>query len=201
MIELDHVVVAVADLASSYRGLRSVAGGRHDGWGTANRIVPLGDAYLELVTVVDPAEAETSAFGRWVAAAPPGPLGWAVRTTELDATAARLGLPVAAGSRATAAGELLRWRVAGFEHAAAEPLLPFFLEWADDAPFPGRAAPPAGRLAGLELRGDASRLDAWLGGARLPLTVRPGRPGIARVLVEPGSRTGRRARSPGGRRS
>ena len=74
-------------------GLASSAGGRHPGWGTANRIVPLGETYLELVTVVDEAEAAQSAFGRWVAASRPGaPFGWAVRTDDLDAVAARLGL-------------------------------------------------------------------------------------------------------------
>ena len=99
MIELDHVLIAVTDLDAAGRefearhGLASVAGGRHPGWGTANRIVPLGDTYLELVAAVDTAEAAGSPFGRWVAAAPSGrPLGWAVRTQELDVIAGRLGL-------------------------------------------------------------------------------------------------------------
>jgi hypothetical protein len=39
-------------------GLASIEGGRHPGWGTANRIIPLGDAYIELVTVVDDEEAQ-----------------------------------------------------------------------------------------------------------------------------------------------
>ena len=57
--ELDHVLVAVTDLAAAARaiedehGLRAEEGGRHPGWGTAICIVPLGDAYLELVTAVD----------------------------------------------------------------------------------------------------------------------------------------------------
>jgi hypothetical protein len=179
VIELDHVIVA-----GPHTELPSVEGGRHEGWGTANRIVPLGAAYLELVTVVDHDEAETNAFGRWVAAAPPGPLGWAVRTSTLDRVADRLGLQVVEGSRPTPSGELLRWRAAGFEQSAAEPMLPFFLEWAEDAPYPGRAAAAAGRIVRLELTGDAARLDVWLGPADLPLTVRPGASGIARVLVE-----------------
>jgi hypothetical protein len=71
------------------------------GWGTANRIVPLGDTYLELVAVVDQAEAKRSAFGSWVAAASGAvarPLGWAVRTDALDEVASRLELSVATGS-------------------------------------------------------------------------------------------------------
>ena len=49
-------------------GLGSVPGGRHHGWGTANSIVPLGPAYVELVAVVDEAEAQASDVGRRVAA-------------------------------------------------------------------------------------------------------------------------------------
>ncbi len=49
MLRLDHVVFAVPDLdeaAVRFRGefgLDSTEGGRHERWGTANRIVPLGD--------------------------------------------------------------------------------------------------------------------------------------------------------------
>ena len=62
-LQIDHVLIAVADLADVAReiearyGLASVEGGRHPGWGTANRIVPLGETYLELIAVVDEAEA------------------------------------------------------------------------------------------------------------------------------------------------
>ena len=92
-MELDHVLIPLADLSRAVSefegryGLVSVEGGRHADWGTANRIVPLGDRYLELVAVVDPAEASQS-FGRWVANARAGqPLGWAVRTDDLGAVA------------------------------------------------------------------------------------------------------------------
>jgi 2-dehydropantoate 2-reductase len=106
--ELDHVLVAVSDLTAAAEeiegrhGLPSIEGGRHRGWGTANRIVPLGDAYLELVAVVDETAAAKSTFGRWVLAAHPTllrPLGWAVRTRDLDEVARRLGLRPEHGSR------------------------------------------------------------------------------------------------------
>ena len=146
MIELDHVLIAVTDLDAAGRefearhGLASVAGGRHPGWGTANRIVPLGDTYLELVAAVDTAEAAGSPFGRWVAAAPSGrPLGWAVRTQGLDVIAGRLGLAVTTGSRRREDGQVLRWRLAGMEQAVADAALPFFIEWGDGTPLPGRA--------------------------------------------------------------
>jgi Glyoxalase-like domain len=195
-LELDHVLIALADLAAAGReiearhGLASIEGGRHPGWGTANRIVPLGEAYLELVTVVDAAEAAQSPFGCWVAQASPAdakPLGWAVRTNKLDAIARRLGLVVAAGSRATRAGQLLRWRLAGIEQAAAEPSLPFFIEWEDGTPLPGQS-PATHRAAGvqiakLQLNGDADRLTAWLGAHHLPITVHPGTPALTNIIL------------------
>jgi hypothetical protein len=78
-VELDHVLIAVSDLATAGQGLEerhgltSIEGGRHGGLGTANRIVPLVDTYLELVAVVDETEAAGSAFGTgWRAARFPG---------------------------------------------------------------------------------------------------------------------------------
>jgi hypothetical protein len=44
-------------------GLESVAGGRHLGHGTGNRIVPLGRDYIELMAIVDRGEARSSAAG------------------------------------------------------------------------------------------------------------------------------------------
>lgn len=194
-LELDHVLLVTDDLEAAARdiearhGLVSVEGGRHPGWGTANRIVPLGETYLELIAVVDRQEAAGAAFGSWVAGATPArPLGWVVRTDEIDAIARRLGLEVTAKSRTTSDGRTLRWRVAGIEQAAAEPCLPFFVEWGQGTPFPGRAEPAGGardaRIARLQLKGDEERLAAWLGEHDLPLTLRPGEPALASVVLE-----------------
>jgi Glyoxalase-like domain len=85
-VELDHILIPVADLSSGVAmfearyGLVSIEGGRHAGWGTANRIVPLGQTYLELVAVVDPKEAADSVFGCWVAAARPRLPAWVGRS-------------------------------------------------------------------------------------------------------------------------
>ena len=187
----------MSDLAAAAReiearhGLSAINRGWHPGWGTANRIVPLGDAYLELVAVVDEAEAAQSAFGRWVAGVHPGlarPLGWAVRTPQLDSVARRLGLTVHAGSRVGRDGRLVRWRLAGIGQAAADSSLPFFIEWARrDLTSGPRAGNPSGRCRSdrrkLQLDGDADRLTAWLGVHRLPITVRAGAPAVAGILL------------------
>jgi hypothetical protein len=153
--------------------------------------VPLGDTYVELISVVDEAEAGQSAVGRWVAAVPPRtgrPLGWVVRTDRLDDVARRLDLTVADGSRSKPDGRLVRWRMAGIEQAAAEPSLPFFIEWREGTPFPGSgpAAHRSGsvRIAKLELSGDADRLADWLGPHDLPVTIRAGAPAVASIVLK-----------------
>jgi Glyoxalase-like domain len=196
-VELDHVLIAVADLQAASRsleerhGLASVAGGRHAGWGTANRIVPLGDAYIELIAVVDDGEAARSAFGRWVAAGtesgPGRPLGWVARTKRLDEVAERLGLTVSSGSRPGRDGRVLRWRLAGVDEAAAESALPFFVEWGEGTPLPGRTGieHPAGavRLERLELSGDAGRVTERLGTGKMPVRVIPGPPAVKGLVL------------------
>jgi hypothetical protein len=197
MLHLDHAVYAVEDLdtaALRFRevfGLDSVAGGRHERWGTANRIVPLGEQYLELVAAVDREAAAAGGFGRAVMDRADGGGGWitlAVATDDLDGVAERLRLEVHSGSRTRPDGEVLRWRMAGLDDPRREPWLPFFLAW--DVPedlHPGRARGGHGvraqGIAWVEVAGDAERIRAWLGGADLPIRVADGAPGIRRVAV------------------
>lgn len=195
-IDLDHVLIAVEDLAKAGQefevghGLGSVEGGRHPAWGTANRIIPLGDSYLELIAVIDAALAAESAVGRWVASAvteTARPLGWAVRTSHLDEMARRLDLPISAGSRVTPGGERLGWRAAGMEQAIAEPALPFFIEWAPGTRLPGQAdiRHPAGeaRISRLVLDEDPNRLTDWLGDHQLPIVVRRGTAAVREIHI------------------
>jgi hypothetical protein len=190
-MELDHVLIAVTDLEAAARefearlGLSSVDGGRHPDWGTANRIVPLGSCYLELVAAVDARVAAGSSFGRWVAegATDSGRLiGWAVRTSGLDDVARRLGLTVRSGSRVTPSGEELRWRSAGVDEAIAEPCLPFFIEWGEGARLPGTENHRA-TITRLVLEGSPDRLTVWLGEHSLPIRVLSGPAEVAAVVL------------------
>lgn len=195
MVELDHVLLAVRDLDVAGAALAEIYdlpvidGGIHPGWGTANRIVPLGDAYLELIAVVDEREAFKTSLGRWVAdgASDAGsPIGWAVRPPDLDATTERLGLSPQEGSRQTPRGELIRWRAAGIEEAVREPSLPFFIEWAPGTAYPGAISgnePPSVSISRLEIDGDPTVLSAWLGNHSIPLRVSPGRAALRRVVL------------------
>lgn len=195
---LDHVIFAVTDLDLAAQelldgyGLASLPGGRHPAWGTANRIVPMGGSYLELVEVVDRQVAARSSFGRWVAAARPDdggltPLGWAVRTDDLAAVCDRLGLSASGGSRQSDDGWVLDWLLAGVEHAAAEPQLPFFIQWGSQTPLPGTTPVrhPAGQseISRVCVTGDGERLASWLGDGAVPVTTGLGPPTIVSVDV------------------
>jgi hypothetical protein len=172
---LDHVLIAVTDLEAAARD-----------FGTANRIIPLGSTYLELVAVVDPAAAAASSFGWWVdrGATDEGSLiGWAVRTSALDEVAGRLELPIRSGSRVTPSGAELRWRSAGIDEAIAEPCLPFFIEWGEGVSYPGSVDAPRATIARLVLEGSADRVAGWLGEHTLPIRVIDGPAEVAAVVL------------------
>lgn len=199
---IDHVIYAVDDLDAAgavmfdREGLASVPGGRHGGWGTANRIVPLGESYLELITVVDVDEAEQSEFGRAVrrALTEDHPLvGWVVATDDIDGIAKRLDLEVEEKSREAGDGSTLSWRLAGLERAVKTSALPFFVQW--EVPpdrHPGAAdvrheADPRG-IAWVEVSTDEpDEVREWLGEADdLSLRITEGDPALAAAAIETG---------------
>lgn len=185
-LRIDHVLYAVGDLdAGATRleedlGLESIPGGEHPKWGTANRVVPLGPDYLELIGVVDAAAAAGSDLGRSVRDAGEGLLGWAVATDDLDAVAGRLGLEIERGARSRPDGVRLAWRLAGMREALESGgFLPFFIQWEGPGELhPGGDSSAQPGIAYVELTGDVARLREWLGGAELPVLVREGAGGI-----------------------
>jgi hypothetical protein len=194
---IDHAVFAVRDLAAAAArweeayGLVSSPGGHHPRWGTANRIVPLGSDYLELISVVEPEVAAGSVLGRTLLDLTAEGDRWfslCMADDDLEATAARLGLEVQPGSRTTPDGSEVRWRGAGIDAPERELWLPFFIAW--DVPpelHPGRAVArhrvDVDGIASVEIAGDAGRMRAWIGGQDLPLRVVPGPPALRSVSV------------------
>ena len=200
MYAIDHVVLAVADLEGTgerlrrEHGLASAPGGVHPRWGTENRIVPLGQDYVELIAVVDPAVGRATALGRaLLALTEDGRDQWfavCVSDTGIEATATRLGLAVEPGERTRPDGSQLRWRGAGIEDPGREAWLPFFIAW--DVPpalHPGRSAihhdVAVLGIDRVEVAGDAARLREWLGpaGDALPIEVADGEPGVRSVML------------------
>ena len=196
-MDLDHVILGVSDLAAAARRLEaehrlpSVPGGRHEGLGTENRIVPLGDAYIELMGVADADEAGANPFGAWVrdqVAAGDVWLGWCLRTDDLDAVCARLGLDPLPMTRLRPDGFQMGWRLAGLELAREEPWRPFFIQWeVPDEELPGRAGgetqASGARIAAVEVAADEDALREWVGDLPGSVRIADGSPGVQAVAV------------------
>ena len=182
MVDLD---TATARLEAE--GLEVVEGGRHERFGTRNRILPLGASYLELLAVEDRELAEASEFGRSLLArtAEGDRLArWSIRTDRIDDVAAGLDLEVEDRSRAHPDGRTLRWRSAGMVPSLRDPSRPFFMQWADED-WPGRE--PAGhdaRLVALAVQvPDRGALERWTLGVDLPLAVADGEADLVSVTL------------------
>src|SRR5690242_16739043 len=101
LLGIDHVALATADPDATAAeletrlGLAAAGGGRHDALGTFNRLVWLGDSYLELIGVFDEPLARESWLGVPVLAALErggGLATWVVAVDDLD-VALRWGPP------------------------------------------------------------------------------------------------------------
>ena len=179
-MRLDHVIYGTADLDVAQRrierelGLEVLPGGRHVGQGSHNRIVPLGDGYLELMAIHDPEEAATNPFGEVLLEVLPVErlVGWAVLVDDIDAVAQRLGTPLLTVRRDT-----LGASVTGVQEALREPTLPFFIGANARGSRPGELR-DAGGLTWIEVAGDAARLRDWVGGAELDVRVVEGEPAV-----------------------
>jgi hypothetical protein len=194
MLILSQVIYGVQDLDVATRQIESrgftvIDGGHHPGLGTANRIVPLGDAYFEILGIVDRQEALRNPFGsalfqqiqqgnRLVR--------WSLRTNTIEEVARERGLSPENRSRLRPDGTLLTWKAAGLSLSLVEGWLPFFMQWDDPTHYPGslqalHAVQPQG-IAWLEITPkDPLWLQHWLGTARIPLRLVDGPPGVHRV--------------------
>jgi hypothetical protein len=192
-VKIDHAIIgardieAVADRLWERHGLASLPGGRHVGWGTHNRIVPLGGAYLEIIGVADENEALRDPMGRWLLAntATRDPLmAWCCETGDIERVARRHGLALERGGRERPDGLRLSWRVAGRE--AAFGARPFFIAWDDPEMRPGLlTAPHAVEVRGIrevEVACGADQLEGWVD-ADVPVRRTDGDDSLRAIVV------------------
>src|SRR3954447_25588405 len=152
-MRLDHVIYGTADLETATArieaelGLPVLPGGHHVVQGSHNKIVPLGDGYLELMAIDDPQEAATSPFGQVLleVLAVERLVGYAVLVDDVHAVAERLGTPVLEVRR-----ETLGASVTGVQEALRDPFLPFFIGANRSGARPGQAG-DAGGLTWIEV--------------------------------------------------
>ena len=161
-------------------GLTVRDGGRHPGRGTANLIVPFGRQYLELLAIVDVAQARSSPQGRPVidalSARGPGLARWSVEPADIAAAAQRVGHPIERRQRVLPDGRAVTWRSVAVDAAWSEPWRCAFMAWDSVDLHPARA--PAAHRNGAT---GFARLDVvvpdmamaldWLGGPAPPGVV------------------------------
>jgi len=141
-------------------------GGIHPRFGTRNFVLPLaGGTYLEVVEALDHPAAETAPFGRAVKARTEdggGWLAWIVEVKDIARAEARLGRAAVDGHRRRPDGFDLRWKQIGVLDTAADPQLPYFIQWETDAAHHPSADGSTVTLTGLTIAGDERAVDAYL---------------------------------------
>ncbi len=185
-VRIDHLVIAARDLDEGVAwlearlGVTMEGGGRHAAMGTHNRLLSLGEVYLEVIAP-DP-DAPRPAHPRWFDLdnhrGGPRLAAWVLRCDDLDAGLA-LAPPGSGAPMALARGDL-RWRMA----VPADGRLPFdgvfpaLIEWEGQGHPAPRLSDAGLRLRCLRLRHPRA---AELAGALGRLTADPG------LIVEDGA--------------
>jgi hypothetical protein len=171
---IDHLVIACADPDDAAReleaavGLASTGGGRHERFGTRNRIAWLADgSYVELIGIDDASLIATSPVGRAVRrqldAHGAGLATYALVVDDIQSTVAGLrgaGSPIGLpqhGTRRRDDGELVEWWTAFPDTDLGPATVPFLIEHVEAGAEWGRDALEA-RAAFVHPIGSAVRL-------------------------------------------
>jgi len=200
MLRLDHLAVSALTLAEGVTaveaalGLTLGPGGQHPHMATHNRLLGLGDVYLEVIAA-DPA-APAPAWPRWFDldrfTGPPRLTTWIAACDDLDAALA--AAPGGSGVPVDLARGDLRWRMAvpGNGCLPFDGAYPALIQW--QGPHPTARLPDAGaRLQRLEIaHPEPDRLRAALAGFADPrVVIVPGTaPALQATVTTPhGART------------
>ena len=174
-LALDHLVLAAPTLdagvawIAARTGLAVGPGGTHPGAGTHNRLLRLGDCYIEVIAR-NPADTPTRPrwFGlddpAWApdTATTPRFVTWLLRTNDLDAA---LRLPGAQGHAVAASRGTLAWRIGGTPDGRmpCDGAYPTFLQWPDGIGAVAQMPDSGAQLTDLRIcHPHARRIDAAL---------------------------------------
>lgn len=159
MLALDHIAVSAATLdegaawVEQALGVPLAGGGKHTHMGTHNRLLGLGDLYLEVIAI-DPA-ASKPGYPRWFDIdhfrGPPRLTNWICRTDDLDAALAKA--PKDTGTATDLHRGDYRWRFAipATGKLPYDECFPALIQWQGDL-HPAKSLRDHGiRLTGLQI--------------------------------------------------
>jgi hypothetical protein len=142
-------------------------GGIHPSFGTRNFVLALaGGCYLEVVEALDHPAVDRAPFGRAVrdrAADGGGWLAWVIGVDDIAPIEHRLSRTAAAGHRRRPDGFDLRWVQIGVNDLAADPQLPYFVQWLSPPSEHPSADGSSVTLERLDITGDEQTVDSYLG--------------------------------------
>jgi hypothetical protein len=139
LTSLDHIIIGVRDLERAAQifgndlGLLPSGGGIHPIGGTANRIIVIGDTYLELITIYKPEEAQES-LRRRLEEGSEGYLNCVFASDDLEADSRAIrerGVTLigpVAGSLRSADGRERAWKRADIERPDLTQRYPFIIQ-------------------------------------------------------------------------
>lgn len=194
MLRLDHLAISAERLEDGVAlverrlGVPMAGGGQHPAMGTHNRLLSLGDLYLEVIAV-DPV-ATPPGRPRWFDldrfSGPPRLTTWIVATDEMEAALATG--PQGWGAAMDLARGDYRWQMAvpGDGRLPFDGACPALIRW-QGALHPAPALPDNGlRLARLAVsHPQAAALKAALALDDPRVTFTPGPPGLSAVIDTP----------------
>ncbi|WP_159721468.1 VOC family protein [Enterococcus sp. CSURQ0835] len=152
VLNWDHTMINVNNLDRaidffSQQGITFKRGGHHENWGTENALAYFGLNYIELLTVVDQAKADSLKRSE-AAAIYDANVDFkqqverintiAIRTDDIEATHEKLrqkGINVGAiatGKRLDQTGQLITWSIFFIDQTVGNLPLPFFIQWQGD---------------------------------------------------------------------
>ena len=158
MTLLDHIIIAVPDLAAAkarffyQTGIVPADGGSHTHGGTCNALVAFSDGqYLEFIAP-DPLHNRAGSQGeRFAALSGPVVLHWAVSSSnlaQLSEAAEASGLTsrgIIPMQRTTPAGLKLEWQLCSVAGHNQGGVMPFFIDWLESE-HPSKTSPIVGKL-------------------------------------------------------
>lgn len=195
----DHLVYAVHDLDRAIAdftqllGIAPVVGGRHEGRGTKNALLNLGNGcYLEVIAIDE--WNTTVAPPRWMGLdvlETPQITRWCLKSDDLASDQAvlktynpQMGAPWN-GQRTTASGELLAWEMLLPLPTPEVEVMPFMVDWSTSSFHPTERLEEKCTLLKLELtHPEPEEVKPYLERLGVALAVRVGEQARIRALLE-----------------
>jgi hypothetical protein len=197
---IDHVILGSADLDAGMRefaertGVTPQVGGVHPGRGTRNALASFGDLHYLEILAPDPAQGRSDRNAGLGVYTKLTPDGWAVRTSDIEATARTLraaGFTIEGpldGARLRPDGVRLAWRTLNVLGPKAD-LLPFFIEWKTMEAHPSKSAPGGCTLGGVSVAEEHDEaVRTLMTAVGIPVDVRHATLPAMRLTIECGAK-------------